>query len=604
MTGLTPQARQGSAKTRTPRFGIGRKLLAAILLTSSLITMAAIGVQLVSEYQRESTLLQHNLHQYFDSTLPSISQALWDADLRLVEQQLEGALSIPGLRGLNLTSIEGYVITRGSSKDDLAWPMPLVHEGRNIGTLTAYVSLKSVREKLRDNLMVIVLTQAVKTFLMSIVILWLIHRIVTRYLVRAARQLAAVESDRQPTPLHLGRPRSHRQDELDLLESAFNSLHKRWQYSLQDTERLNRELQDQSRVLEDTLARKTATLRQQTEASQLLSSLSVALMEMSDQQLGQQIASVLHRAASLNRSQALAFYRHDNDGYRSIYRWPMEGTSHFDLPETPPVTTAVIVKASNGEDHYQVQFPVYLRDAFVALLLVDCQGPSDRSSDDMEVSNTFYSQLARLLFNVSERFERERELQSANRQLTQKNAELQMQAETDPLTGILNRRPFNRALNRAIRQATRQTQTIGLLLVDIDHFKPFNDSLGHLKGDEALITVAHMLSERFQRATDIIARFGGEEFVVLMTDIDETSFAELAESFRQLVWDKAIHHPANDSGRLTVSIGGYWCQATPDLVEDNLIRHADEALYAAKQSGRNRVVIDSAHTFVNDRTPS
>lgn len=162
------------------------------------------------------------------------------------------------------------------------------------------------------------------------------------------------------------------------------------------------------------------------------------------------------------------------------------------------------------------------------------------------------------------------------------NAELGRQAQTDALTGLLNRRAFDPLLERTLADARRNRRPLSILMIDADHFKRVNDVFGHGVGDEVLRMLAGMLRLRL-RATDVVARFGGEEFVALLP---ETGLEDGLRTARQLVETVAAqHHPVY--GTITVSIGVSTCGDGSTPVAE-LLRRADEALYRAKDQGRNR----------------
>lgn len=176
------------------------------------------------------------------------------------------------------------------------------------------------------------------------------------------------------------------------------------------------------------------------------------------------------------------------------------------------------------------------------------------------------------------------------RQLETSNLLLEQLSLQDALTGCVNRRGFDAAFERTLSQAARHRDWLGLLLVDVDHFKLFNDSLGHPAGDECLRRVAAEL-QRALRASDLLARYGGEEFAVLLPDTDEEGTRVIGERLRAAVEQLGIHHPMSPSGALvTVSLGA--ASRQPAAVADgpDLLAAADRALYAAKSAGRNRLV--------------
>ena len=170
-------------------------------------------------------------------------------------------------------------------------------------------------------------------------------------------------------------------------------------------------------------------------------------------------------------------------------------------------------------------------------------------------------------------------LQEANRRLTEISV-------TDPLTGIPNRRHFDQRYLDEIKRAQRSGQHIGLLVIDIDHFKQVNDRYGHQSGDEALRFIAHTLQKHVRRDIDLVARFGGEEFCVLLPCVKEHGLAIVAEHLRRAV-DDAVIELASHSLHITISLGGSTCIPSGVRDAEELLAAADTAVYAAKHGGRN-----------------
>lgn len=167
---------------------------------------------------------------------------------------------------------------------------------------------------------------------------------------------------------------------------------------------------------------------------------------------------------------------------------------------------------------------------------------------------------------------------------------LEQLALVDSLTGIPNRRAFDKRLDREWRRALRSHTSLAAAIVDVDHFKRYNDTRGHPAGDEALRRVAGALSESARRAGDFVARCGGEEFVCLFGGLDAEGLKVTSEQQRAAVEALRIPHGASSASEwITVSIGATLCWPTPELVPYTLLEQADWRLYAAKQQGRNRV---------------
>jgi len=171
---------------------------------------------------------------------------------------------------------------------------------------------------------------------------------------------------------------------------------------------------------------------------------------------------------------------------------------------------------------------------------------------------------------------------------------LEALAIEDGLTGLANRRRFDERLANEWKRAARERASLGLLMIDLDHFKKYNDEYGHLAGDECLRSVARILAVEAQRNTDLAARFGGEEFAVLLPNIDGAGCARIGEKIRRALQEAALPHaPNHPFGRVTVSVGGAVWRPGEEraAAPDSLIEAADRALYAAKNGGRNRLIM-------------
>ena len=177
--------------------------------------------------------------------------------------------------------------------------------------------------------------------------------------------------------------------------------------------------------------------------------------------------------------------------------------------------------------------------------------------------------------------ERTAELAEANRRLEQL-------AITDGLTGLYNHRYFHERLQSEVERSHRSGHPLSLLMIDVDHFKLYNDRNGHPAGDAVLRGVAAILAEG-RRLNDVVARYGGEEFTILLVDTPGTAAATLAEALRRRVEEKAFDQAADQpGGRLTISLGVATCPEHAKTAAE-LVQAADTALYRAKNAGRNRV---------------
>jgi diguanylate cyclase (GGDEF)-like protein len=200
------------------------------------------------------------------------------------------------------------------------------------------------------------------------------------------------------------------------------------------------------------------------------------------------------------------------------------------------------------------------------------------------------AQRTRELIDSNQRLEEEIALRRrAEMELRSSNAELQVLAHTDRLTGVANRNQLDQQLAIEWQRHRREQKSISLLMLDADRFKAYNDCFGHLAGDRCLIRITEVVRETCNRSSDLLARFGGEEFVVLLPDTDCPGAITLAERLQEALERQAIPHPkAVVGGRVTISIG--IATLVPDAYNgpQDLIASADAALYRAKEGGRNR----------------
>lgn len=161
----------------------------------------------------------------------------------------------------------------------------------------------------------------------------------------------------------------------------------------------------------------------------------------------------------------------------------------------------------------------------------------------------------------------------------------------DALTNIPNRRRFDEALALELKRAVRDATPLSLLMIDIDHFKQYNDHYGHGEGDMCLQTVATELSKSVVRPADLVARYGGEEFVVILPETDQASALQIAERLRERIEQLGLPHAYSETGAVvTISVGAATQADIPEnFLPQTLSDAADKALYMAKESGRNRV---------------
>ncbi|MHB9796460.1 sensor domain-containing diguanylate cyclase [Pseudomonas sp. MT3] len=197
-----------------------------------------------------------------------------------------------------------------------------------------------------------------------------------------------------------------------------------------------------------------------------------------------------------------------------------------------------------------------------------------------------------MILAIKRRIGAEALLVAAREELLRANRQLEVLASRDPLTALRNRRSFDDHLAAELRRAHRERTPLGLLLIDIDYFKRFNDTYGHPAGDDCLRCIGRLLADNVRRPGDLTARYGGEELAVILPNTDGDGARAVAEQILQHLWQSNLPHVGSPFGRVTASIGIATLPPGSDASAAALIGAADQALYRAKAAGRNR--LDSA----------
>ncbi|MDX1398595.1 MAG: histidine kinase, partial [Oceanospirillum sp.] len=291
---------------------LGLRLLTAILIYSSLITLFATGFQLWNDYRYERSAIDERLQQIETSSLRSLSNSLWEINPAQVQVQLDGLLQLPDVRYLEITTPYGEAFFAGSKPESgqlLQHHYTLTHEGHNdqnytVGQLTLIVSLEDIYQRLADKVLLILATQGVKTFLVSVFILTLFHHLITRHLSTMALFARRLKLDRLDQILEL--KRKPHNDELNDVVSAFNSMRRsmledmeKRQQAEQALESANRELAELNWQLEQRVTKRTEELEERNkELEQTLNQLKSTQKQLVESEkmaaLGELVAGVAH----------------------------------------------------------------------------------------------------------------------------------------------------------------------------------------------------------------------------------------------------------------------------------------------------------------------
>lgn len=238
------------------------------------------------------------------------------------------------------------------------------------------------------------------------------------------------------------------------------------------------------------------------------------------------------------------------------------------------ITTYCVTQSESGIDH-EADYPALTKDGGYVWI---------RDVVHVVRENGVTKKIIGFMFDISERKKLENELVEANRKLAE-------YSYMDGLTGIANRRLYDSTLEAEWARALRSQQPLSMILVDIDYFKEYNDTHGHIAGDHCLRQIATALKSVSERSSDFCARYGGEEFVLLLPNIEQKNAMQLAEKARTLIQNLNIKHNGdNASDTVTVSAGVSTIVPSKDMSPTALFEAADKKLYQAKQNNRNCVM--------------
>jgi len=276
------------------------------------------------------------------------------------------------------------------------------------------------------------------------------------------------------------------------------------------------------------------------------------------------------------------------------------GEEALQLVEANPVDMVIMDVEMPGLDGFETTRLIreFFGERWVPIIFVTGMSDEDSYQKGIEAGGDDYmiKPVSPIILTAKLRaFERIVDMQQ---QLQDLNQELQALSQRDGLTDLYNRRAYEEKARLQWQVSTRAREPVAVLMIDVDHFKEFNDHYGHQAGDDCLKQVARTLREGLHRPADILARYGGEEFIILLPNTSVEGARIVAEALREAVRRLAVPHARSSTAeRVTVSIGAAVAEHTSGMDEHALAREADEALYRAKSRGRDRVEVRqlSAH---------
>ncbi|WP_166255148.1 diguanylate cyclase [Marinobacter salicampi] len=588
----------------TPRFrSIFRAMLNRIVIIAALSVLGLGIVNSVMAYQ--SSLKRSNwLAKSLASThAPDLIDLVQARHARAIEQLLASMVAYPEIASVSFNTAAGSVYQSGvlsaNSTFDLVLP---VQASGDEQPLRGKLSVSFDKDYLRDGVMAEVLSDALLFTLFMLVIYLIIHRSFSRHLRAPLSEIALysqrLADDLRAPPLQLERPARPWRDEIDLVSDGFAALREGIAQSMAERDSVVEELARERDQLDARVRERTDEVRQINNFLEMLSRFSMSMIDQDSSHQGGAMDDAMEELSGRVGASACGIATFSNNGnwrWRYVWRGPgvepvyNEAEALFGIPRSHGWSVGNDTLLSNS---LTCAFQTQDRGYLLAFYGVE-QAPM------LLMEQRLLQMTAEVFFKLIERWQHLDKLEDNRRELFRLS-------RTDHLTGLANRRYFDEAKIIEGRRAQRTGSPVSVLMADVDFFKSYNDILGHGKGDDCLVQLANMLAHHCRRAGELPARLGGEEFAILLPEHDAASALEVAERVRSSVFDLGIRHPGSPLQCVSISIGcaTWWGDRNAGAVEtvfDALMAEADQNLYEAKSSGRNRVVASEPESSLSER---
>jgi len=526
--------------TRLQRFRTGSplsfRLLAWILLFSSVFTLIASAIQIYSDYSKDLSQIDSRMQAIESGYASSLASSLWALDQKLLQTQMEGILSLPDVVHLRLgiepdSELVMGEIPRGA--DTQSHNFGLVHQGDGmlkLGELTVTADLDRVYQDMKVKVGIIMATQFLKTFFVSILIIWVFQHFVTRHLTAMANYAKDFSLTNLSTPLTLDRPDtpSHRNDEIGRVTEALNQMRERLNDDMARQERDAAEFHKFSKAIEQSPSSVVICDRQWR----------VEFANHKFTQLtGYNAKSIVGRHPG-----ALSDDNLENRDNRHLWQ-----SIRLQVKRVGVWQGEINSVRRNGERFWEQLIVTPIKD-----------GAGETTGhlilgEDISIRKRYEQQLLR-------------------------------QANYDILTGLPNRMLALDRLKLALAQAKRESSMVGVMFLDLDNFKHINDTLGHDAGDNLLIEAARRISSCL-RGTSTVARLGGDEFLVILPGLTgPESSSQVAE---RILNNFVPAYSLNGQEVFVTTSIGIAIFPTDSDNSGTLLQHADAAMYQAKHQGKS-----------------
>lgn len=589
------------------------KLIAIMVVVTGVLTFLNLAVQGYFDYQQDIIEVKQHATRHIRSLTFPISEALWDLDLEQLQQLLFSISEDEYIRNIRLTGIDGTLIEANTTLDlEQAGAMfELRYNGRYLGNLSYALDDSVIREHVMSKLAFGLLLNTLEVLVILLVMVTIISKMVTTPLLELLNLSKNINPETS-SKIELPKEFEGRQDEISYVAQALQNMNNTSRKAIAAQRKTERKLLHHQSQLKQSIERQTEAYKIQSKLHRILADMSLNILTCDENNVTEVMYSAFEPIGRILDIDRLSILTIDGNTATFSYAWRSDGTRNplsggFNTENMPFLQRRLLslepiiidnietLKESANNEYQMLKaqnvasiavFPLIDGKSVFGLLTASTLC-SPRIWPDTQ--KTILSRLSTTVSELHIRLKNHREMTALQNELIEANRRLHIAAETDELTGLPNRRPFMSELIHSLESLYVSTVTI--MMIDVDHFKPYNDTYGHVQGDFALRYISQALRQVLSPCGHLVARIGGEEFCALLVNVSQQESMLLAQRMRQEVEKLNIPHSSNQPHDIvTISVGMTYQQVDDhQTTSQTLLEQADKALYQAKHQGRNHV---------------
>ncbi|MGR5303738.1 GGDEF domain-containing protein [Vibrio mediterranei] len=594
---------------------IRNKIITILIIVTGALALLNVSIQAYVDYRQEIHNVNKHARVHVHSLTYPIAESLWDLDLSQLQQLMLSISEDDYIRNIRLTGVDGTYLDANLSPNIKTNPsiLELRYNGRYLGNISYMIDDEIIQEEVISKLALGLLLNIIEAVIILVVILYIVRKLITTPLLDLYR-LSKDISPRTSSKVKLPQDLTERTDELSYVAHALQNLNNTSRNAIAAQKKTERQLLQHQNQLKHSIERQTEAYKAQSKLHRILADMSLNILTCNEDNVTEVMYSAFEPIGRVLEIDRISILSIQEQMATFSYSWRADGSKNplgegFNIEAMTllqrrllSLDPIIIDDIESIEESAQTEYTLLKSQniASIALFpLIDGQSVFGILSASnlyhpqqwTETQKTILSRLSTTISELHIRLKNHNEMTALQDELIETNRRLHIAAETDELTGLPNRRPFMTEL--AHNTESLFVSTITTMMIDVDHFKQYNDTYGHVQGDFALRYVAQALKQVLSPCGHMVARIGGEEFCALLINTSQEESVVLAQQMRQEVEKLNITHSGNDPYDIvTISIGvAFQHLGNHPITPQNMLENADEALYAAKKRGRNHVEI-------------